>query len=405
MNIGIVTTWFERGASYVSRQYMDVLSKTDKVFIYARGGECYAKDDPKWNLSNVWWGKRNNAKFSLINSTYIDKVDFISFIKENKIEALIFNEQRWWQPMLWCKDIGVKTLAYIDYYNEETLPLFDIYDGLICNTHKHEFAFRKHHNSVFINWGVDLDLYAPKNKEQDVDKLVFFHSAGMAPERKGTDAIIKAYYKCNNRKKSKLIIHTQVDLEKRYPELMEIIDKLKEEGCLQIITKTVSAPGLYYMGDVYVYPSRLDGIGLTLAEASASGLACITVNNGPMNEFVNNEFGVLCDYEYLYCRKDGYFWPSCEPSVMSLSVILQNFIDGKYNVPVMKSCARKYAIETLNFNNNCKELHSIIANTRITPVSDVLKQRINTVDKRKKATCWNIFMYNIKSVIRHVIKK
>ena len=37
MHIGIVTTWFERGAAYVSRQYRDALAGQHTVFIFARG--------------------------------------------------------------------------------------------------------------------------------------------------------------------------------------------------------------------------------------------------------------------------------------------------------------------------------------------------------------------------------
>ncbi len=42
INIGIVTTWFERGASYVSQIYMKAFQKEGhKVIIYARGGESH----------------------------------------------------------------------------------------------------------------------------------------------------------------------------------------------------------------------------------------------------------------------------------------------------------------------------------------------------------------------------
>ena len=58
MNIGIVTTWFERGAAYVSRQFKDALSAQNNVFIYARGGESYAKGDPDWDDANVFWSKK-----------------------------------------------------------------------------------------------------------------------------------------------------------------------------------------------------------------------------------------------------------------------------------------------------------------------------------------------------------
>ena len=57
MRIGIVTTWFERGAAYVSRQYRKQLERQHEVFIYARGGERQAIQDPKWDDKNVTWGK------------------------------------------------------------------------------------------------------------------------------------------------------------------------------------------------------------------------------------------------------------------------------------------------------------------------------------------------------------
>ena len=123
MNIGIVTAWFERGAAYVSRQFEEILAEKYHVFIYARGGEMYAKGDPNWDHANVTWGKRINSPFV---GTVIHKKDFMRWIARNNIEAVLFNEQHWFQPVLWCKEAGIKTIAYIDYYNERTIPLFDV---------------------------------------------------------------------------------------------------------------------------------------------------------------------------------------------------------------------------------------------------------------------------------------
>lgn len=60
MNVGIVTTWFERGAAYVSRAYMETLSRWHKVFVYARAGERYAQGDPKWDKEYVTRGEAND---------------------------------------------------------------------------------------------------------------------------------------------------------------------------------------------------------------------------------------------------------------------------------------------------------------------------------------------------------
>jgi len=76
MNIGIVTTWFERGAGYVSKQFEDVLSIKHNVKIYARGGEKYAIGNPQWDKDNVTWGKRIFSPFA---DTAIDKRDFIKW--------------------------------------------------------------------------------------------------------------------------------------------------------------------------------------------------------------------------------------------------------------------------------------------------------------------------------------
>ena len=80
MNIGIVTTWFERGAAHVSKQFEDVLSKEHNVFIYARGGESYAENNEIWDAENVTWGKRRKTPFS---STTIHKKDFVKWLVKN----------------------------------------------------------------------------------------------------------------------------------------------------------------------------------------------------------------------------------------------------------------------------------------------------------------------------------
>ena len=404
MNIGIVTTWFERGAAYVSRQFMDVLSKDNNVFVYARGGESYAIGNHKWDLPNVHWGKRCNGKLAYINGTYIDKSDFINWIKRNKIEAILFNEQRWFQPLLWCKKMNVKTIAYVDYYTENTIPLFDVFDCLVCNTKRHAFAFRHHTNVNYMKWGTDLNLFKPTSQKHD--KLTFFHSAGMDPIRKGTDVVITAFYNASNRQNSTLLIHTQVPLEKHIPEQSAMIKELLDEGTLEIVEKTITAPGLFYRGDVYVYPSRLDGIGLTLMEGIASGLACITIDNAPMNEFIENDFGRVCDVDYYYSRYDGYYWPMAVPSTESLKTIFNDFINGKYNIEEMKKAAREYAVKELDFSKNCEALSHMIQSTEFCPIDSRLVSRINEFDKRgMQGIGYYIYpIYYVKKMLK-ILKK
>ena len=318
MKIGIVTTWFERGASYVSKQFEDVLSKEHEVFIYARSGEKYAVNDPKWSKPNVTWGKKRTATFA---TTLIDKIDFIKWIEKNQIDMVLFNEQQWWYPILWCNELKIPTICYVDYYTVSTIPLFSAYSALICNTKRHYSVFDWHPKSFYIPWGTDCHIYKPKYKELKLTNknlVTFFHSCGMDPYRKGTDLLLQAAEKVTE--DYKLIIHTQIELKSYFnDDIDKIIEKLTKKGVLEIINKTVSAPGLFHLGDVYVYPSRLEGIGLTIAESQACGLVPLVTDNGPMNEFVHKDYGYLINVSKYYAREDGYYWPECTPDIISMT--------------------------------------------------------------------------------------
>ena len=152
-NIGIVTTWFERGASYISRQYEKLLQDDYNVYIYARGG-IYEKNNPVYNRENVWWGRRDGRPISAA----INLEDFRKWIESRNITVVLFNEQSWWVPVIECRKLGVVAIAYIDYYTKDTVPLFELYDAVICNTRRHYSVFSWHQGAHYIPYGVDLDI-------------------------------------------------------------------------------------------------------------------------------------------------------------------------------------------------------------------------------------------------------
>lgn len=359
--IGIVTTWFERGAAYVSKQYMNALNKKHQVFIYARGGERYAKGHSEWDIENVHWGRL--APFQ-INSTPINRSDFERWIKNNNIDIIFFNEQQWWPPVYWAKKLGKIVGSYIDYYTEETIPFFKAFDFLVCNTQRHSQAFKWHPSCHYIPWGTDVNIFKPASKRSiDNEKLVFFNSAGFNPERKGVYELLRAFYQLKEHDDIKLIIHTQVDLKKYYANLACQVDEMLQKGSLEIISETVTAPGLYHLADVYCYLSKLDGIGLTLPEAVSSGLQAIVPDNAPMNEFVNENTGKLVKISRYYSRKDGYYWPQCEIDEEDLLKAMKFFIDNKNEIATLKEKARQFALKNLDWSSNEEIICDVFSNS------------------------------------------
>lgn len=340
MKIGIVTTWFERGAAYVSRSYMAALQTKHEVYIYARGGEFRAIGDPNWDLPNVTWG-RNLIDFE------IDFEDLRSWIEDKKLDCVLFNEQQDWKIILELKSkipsfiIG----SYIDYYTEQTLPWFNLYDFVICNTKRHYEAMSKHPQAYYVPWGVDVDLYKPSNKYLNSRGQVrFFHSAGMST-RKGTELLIDAFISNNMGSSAELIIHTQRDIS--WATSLSELELLNNN--ITVIKKTVSAPGLYHMGDVYVYPTRLDGLGLTMYEALACGMPVITTDYPPMNEAITPSVGQLVNVSRNYSRADAYYWPMSECDSDSLASAMSLYIDSKDLLIKQSRLARERAANTFSF--------------------------------------------------------
>ena len=226
------------------------------------------------------------------------------------------------------------------------------------------------------------------------DVTVFFHSAGMGGIglRKGTDLVVKAFDLIND--ESRLIIHSQVPKEK-FGDVVNIIDRNKN---IEFIEKTVPAPGLYYMGDVYVYPSKLDGLGLTVIEAMSSGLPVITTDCAPMNEFVIDGYnGYLVDVESYLGRGDGYYWAESHCSVESLKEKMQLCINSNASLRLMKNNARKYALQYLDWSVNSKLLESFVSEIGMAQLSSSyfkslsklalyysIKNRKNSCSIRKK---------------------
>lgn len=350
MRIGIVTTWFERGAAYVSRQYRDALERAGhEVFVYARGGEAFAVGDPNWDGPRIHWAARSaDADRSGISSR-----DFRRWLRETGVSAVLFNEQRTLGPVALCDRAGVKTVAYVDYYTKDTVRDFAIYDGLICNTRRHASVFDWHPRCLFVPWGTDTGLFQPFGRWPELVEpgvVTFFHSAGFAPGRKGTDLLLRAFDRI--KAPAKLVVHSQKKLLAAFPDLREVVDRLRASGRLSVLEETIPAPGAYNRGDVYVYPSRLDGIGLTVCEALSCGLPVIVPDEPPMNEFPDQGSGVFVRVASREPRGDGYFWPMCIADVDSLAEAMERLARDPARVSGMKRSARALALRERTWGSN-----------------------------------------------------
>lgn len=391
MNIGFISTWLERGASYVTKAYIEALKDCNNIFVYARGGEEFAKGDSQWDLNYVTWGLKLSG--TKINFKHLKK-----WIIENSIEVLFFNEQREMEVLALIKKElpSIKLGAYIDYYKEDSINEFFLYDFLICNTKRHYSVFKNHPQCYYVPWGTDLELF--KAQHNNNNDLTFFHSVGMSM-RKGTDLLLKAFIDGQIYKHSRLVIHSQLNFEENFGYKIKELETYN----IDVIEKTVTAPGLYYLGDVYVYPTTLDGLGLTIYEALSCGLPVITTNNAPMNEVVNNDIGFLVDVERYCSRTDGYYWPLSICSKESLIRAMMYYIENKNELSNFKKKSRQYALSEFDWKSRYIDIRKIFTESKI--LDDytnldafILKRKKENISKLK-----GDIIKNIPDNIAHII--
>ena len=252
-------------------------------------------------------------------------------------------------PRLYCKKVTDITIEFLKENNIK---------GIILDVDNTLIDFDRNLLDGVVEWknkiketGIDFIILSNSNKKE---KLTFFHSAGMST-RKGTDLLIEAFIEGKCYKKSSLIIHTQLPIKSlcKYS-----LDELNGFG-ISVIEKTVTAPGLYYLGDIYVYPTRLDGLGLTMYEALSSGLPVITTDFPPMNEAVNNDVGRLVKVEDFYCRGDAYYYPMAICSKDSLIESLNWYIEHPEQVCKQKVAAREYALANYDISVRSAEVSQV----------------------------------------------
>jgi glycosyltransferase involved in cell wall biosynthesis len=408
MKVGLVTTWAECGAGYVSKAYARVLAAAGiEVRIYGRGQY----------LPQHRWTQSEDKPWDVVHDrcvaglSRVDAAQFNNWIRDWQPDWLIFNEQRSWAPVLQAKDLGVQCAAYIDYYRSDSLQLFDLYDLLFCHTKRHFGVFASDPRAIYIPWGVDTDYFSPGPRQRSLshsdDPLVIVHSAGMGGpnDRKGTDLALKAFARVKG--PARLLLHSQLPLDQLPQSWTDVIDA---DSRIEFLTGSLEPRELYRNGDLYLYPSRLEGIGLTLPEAMACGLAAITTDAAPMNEFVQNGFtGMLVPVAEFRGRFDGYYWPEAWVDPDELGRILQSAVDSPLLVRNQGASARSQMVQNRHWPIVASTIHQALGSHDFRPLDvsslPYLRRQAKFQDRRHEPLVRDLLEESARTFVRHVKRR
>lgn len=165
--------------------------------------------------------------------------------------------------------------------------------------------------------GSDLLRFAPDNEPfkdldfEGLDESFKFLSVFQWQHRKAPDLLLKAFWnEFTDKDKVALIVKTNIGVTNTSKSdqraIIQTIQRYKEhiihhKTAPLLLTISMFGDndlrGLYTMSDVYVQPSRGEGVGLPFIEAMSSGIPCIATGWGGQTDFITNDNGYLIDYK------------------------------------------------------------------------------------------------------------
>mgnify|MGYP001564783417 CR=1 FL=1 len=303
MRIALPSIWFHRGQTVVTQTLARALRELGhEVFIHGRMGGVYGlpKQEPvRWGWEPVTYWPEYDLKPTL--------GAFIAKLHEQLIDIVLFNEEYDWELVAAIKEEGFRIATYLDYLHKDWLgpnsPL-KLYDLIFCST-KRSYLLMPDKNRRYIGWGIPEDSVIQRTIDQR--SYLFFENIGWMGinDRKGLGTLLECYkglLKDYPQLAGSLLIQAQIEID---------TDQRRHLFCgIDVMSGCMNQPGLYHMAEVYCYPAILDGLGLSLLEAIASGCAVICPDAPPWNEFVEHERnGLLVPITHERQREDGIAFP------------------------------------------------------------------------------------------------
>lgn len=187
----------------------------------------------------------------------------------------------------------------------------EIYNNCINNKIKTEKIYN----------GVNIQMYNLEIKSINEEYLNIINIGRIAHKVKGQDILIKALKLCKDKGmnfKCDLVgtIHSCFEHDRAtYAYLKELIKELDLENEIQFLGTRNDIPELLSNSDLFILPSRFEGLPVSILEAMASNLPVIASNISGSNDLITNgKNGLLFESEnyeeladkilYLYNNKE-----------------------------------------------------------------------------------------------------
>jgi 1,2-diacylglycerol 3-alpha-glucosyltransferase len=305
VRVGIVTKWIASGQAVVARQIRSALEELGhETFVLARPGSgpraqkaaaAAAGDvDPVWQQPGITEASEHHVPLT----------EYEAWVRENSLDAVLCDENYQFDEINHLREQGVRTIGRFvweyfgaEYAHAARTAFETIYSLTRCERDRYaELGIE----SPYVQWGIHPELLewgrpaggaGSDARGAPDDTVTFYFPGGILGRRKPIRKAVKAFGRARG-EQLRLLISAQVQRNDEFLREAAAADPrielaLDDEPEQRHRSRFASC-------DVCLAPSRWEGLGLPLYEATAFGLPIITNDKPPMSEMVlNGRSGIL----------------------------------------------------------------------------------------------------------------
>lgn len=336
-NVGIVSKWIASGQGVVARQIRSALDELGhETFVLARPGSGPRaegvspadKADPVWRQEGITEGSTHEIPLS----------EYEEWARECDLDAILCDENYQFKELAFLREQGLRTIGRFvwEYFGAEHVDgakeAFEtIYSLTRCERVRYaELGIE----SPYVQWGIHPELYEVMGEmpsptgthtvlggghDRQRGRTYFYFPGSFLGKRKPIRKVIKAFQKAEG-DHLRLVISAQVPrnaemLHEAAAEDPRIELALEDEPEQRHRERMAAC-------DVLIAPSRWEGLGLPLYEATAYGMPIITNDQPPMSEMVNRgKSGVLITSTEKGTARSGI--PAWDPDVGEMTEAIE----------------------------------------------------------------------------------
>jgi 1,2-diacylglycerol 3-alpha-glucosyltransferase len=323
MRIGIVGYWFNRGQGVVARHQRSAFDALGhETFVLARPTRASNLRPSFVDSEGVW----DQPGVTAASAYQVPWEQYEAWAADNSIEVAFFDQNYQLDEIARLRRGGVRTVGRFvwEAFSPDHVPAateaMDVIYSLTRAERERYAGFGI--ESPLIPWGCHPELLAVEAK-RDPAVVKLFYPGGFMSARKPFEAVLEAFRETGD-PRLRLAFKAQVPRGGR-----KVRRLARKDDRIEVISDDLVTHDYYELFsscDVCLAPSRWEGLGLHLYEATAFGMPIVTNDNPPMNELVTDGVnGLLVRGVPAGEAKSGI--PAFEPDVGELSAAIDRLAD------------------------------------------------------------------------------